>query len=129
MDPAGDTYRIGPDLFSTVGSIEMLWAGELKGGADPAGSDEHWKTATQAFQRIRDAAAKTDRPTPMLSFIATILVERVAKEAQAWINDGRLTSVYNLTKLYRQEAEMERFLQDMTRFLGFDVDTLAGAPV
>ena len=59
----------------------------------------------------------------MLSFIATILVERVAWEAQAWINDGRLISVYNLTKMYRQETEMERFLQDMTRFMGFDVAT------
>jgi len=30
----------------------MRWAAELKGGADPAGSDEHWKTATEALNRI-----------------------------------------------------------------------------
>jgi len=46
----------------------------------------------------------------------------VAREAQNWINDGRLTSVYNLTKMYQQETEMRRYLEDMTRYLGFDGD-------
>ncbi len=32
----------------------FLVAGELKGGIDPAGADEHWKTARAALQRIRD---------------------------------------------------------------------------
>ena len=120
--PEGTPYRIGPDLHSQVGAVDMYWAAELKGGADPAGSDEHWKTATQSFQRVLEAAEKTNRPQPMLSFIATILVERVAREAQNWINDGRLTSVYNLTQMYQQESEMRRYLEDMTRYLGFDGD-------
>ena len=98
----------------------MLWAAELKGGADPAGSDEHWKTATQALGRILQAAEKTDRPKPMLSFIATILVERVAREAQSWIDQGKLTSVYNLTQMYNREEQMGRFLNDMTKFLGYE---------
>jgi hypothetical protein len=29
--------------------------GELKGGIDPGGADEHWKTAQAAFNRIRQA--------------------------------------------------------------------------
>lgn len=29
--------------------------GELKGGIDPAGADEHWKTANTALERIRSA--------------------------------------------------------------------------
>ena len=29
--------------------------GELKGGIDPAGADEHWKTANSALERIRSA--------------------------------------------------------------------------
>jgi hypothetical protein len=106
----------------------MLWAAELKGGADPAGSDEHWKTATQSFQRVLEAAEKTNRPKPMLSFITTILVERVAREAQNWLNDGRLTSVYNLTKMRQQEAEMARYLEDMTRFAGFDAEFVTTNP-
>ncbi len=32
--------------------------GELKGGIDPAGADEHWKTAATALRRIRDAFAE-----------------------------------------------------------------------
>lgn len=114
------SYRIGPDMHSQLDAIDMLWAGELKGGADPAGSDEHWKTATQALQRIREAAQKTGRVEPKLSFMATILVERVAKELQDWIDQGRLTSVYNLTKMRLQDAEMDRFLHDMKRFLGYE---------
>ncbi len=121
QDDTGEIYKIGPDLYSHVGDVDMLWAGELKGGADPAGSDEHWKTATEALDRILRATEATGRQTPMLSFIATILVERVARDAQAWIEQGKLTSVYNLTQMYEKEEEMGRFLTDMTEFLGYDV--------
>ena len=31
----------------------ILACGELKGGVDPAGADEHWKTANSALERIR----------------------------------------------------------------------------
>jgi type II restriction enzyme len=33
--------------------------GELKGGIDPAGADEHWKTAKTALDRIKNAFKKT----------------------------------------------------------------------
>jgi hypothetical protein len=120
QDDIGEMHKIGPDLHSHVGDVDMLWAGELKGGADPAGSDEHWKTATEALDRILRAAEATGRQKPMLSFIATVLVERVAKDAQSWIDQGKLTSVYNLTQMYQKEEEMKRFLDDMTVFLGYD---------
>lgn len=120
QSPDGHEYRIGPDLHSQSPNVDMLWAGELKGGADPAGSDEHWKTATQALSRISEACNKTGRPKPDLSFMATIIVERVAREAQRWIDDGRLTSVYNLTKVAENPLERQRFLDDMTAFLGCD---------
>lgn len=110
-------YKIGPDLHSRTVLMDMVWAGEIKGGADPAGSDEHWKTAKTALQRILTAAAKTDRPQPRLSFLATILVERVAREAQEWMDEGKLTSVYNLTHLHENPAERQKFLDDLTRFL------------
>ncbi|MCX6029919.1 MAG: hypothetical protein NT169_11545 [Chloroflexi bacterium] len=116
----GKTYRVGPDLHALSSQADMLWAGELKGGADPAGSDEHWKTATQALGRILDACEKTGRPQPDLSFIATIIVERVAREAQAWIDQGKLTSVYNLTKISENPQERWKFLDEMTTFLGCD---------
>jgi len=121
QDDTGEIHKIGPDLYSQVNDVDMLWAAELKGGADPAGSDEHWKTATKALDRILCAAEATGRQTPMLSFIAVIMVERVAKDAQAWIEQGKLTSVYNLTQMYEKKEEMERFLSDVTEFLGYGV--------
>lgn len=121
---SGHKHRIGPDLLTQVQgpedeSIEDArypWAGELKGGADPAGSDEHWKTATRAFSRIIEAAEKTQRPRPMLSFLATILVDRVAVEAELMLERGELTSVYNLTKIANDPALHQQFLDDMVRF-------------
>jgi hypothetical protein len=121
QDDTGEEYKLGPDLYSHVGDVDMLWAGELKGGADPAGSDEHWKTATEAMDRILRAADATNRQRPMLSFIATILVDRVARDAQDWIEQGKLTSVYNLTQMYEKKEEMDRFLNDMSKFLGYKV--------
>jgi hypothetical protein len=120
-EDSGEEYKVGPDLHSQVGEVDMFWAGELKGGADPAGSDEHWKTATEALERILRAAEATKRQKPMLSFIATILVDRVARDAQSWIEQGKLTSVYNLTQMYEKKSEMDRFLNDMSKFLGYDV--------
>ena len=117
-DTEGKSYRIGPDLFSSGRNEEMLWGGELKGGADPAGSDEHWKTATRTFERILLACERTNRPKPPLSFIATILVERVAREAAEWIEQGKLESVYNLTQIADDPAKQQRFLQDLAAFLG-----------
>jgi hypothetical protein len=116
----GKSYRIGPDLHSQSPRVDMLWAGEIKGGADPAGSDEHWKTATQALSRILEACEKTERAKPGLSFMATIIVERVALEAQTWIDQGKLTSVYNLTKIVENPAERQAFLDELTTFLGCD---------
>jgi len=113
------THKIGPDMISKSVVVDMVWAGEIKGGADPAGSDEHWKTATQALNRILEAAEKTDRPKPQLSLLATILVDRVAIEAQTWIDKGKLTSVYNLTKIAENEDELQRFLDNMTAFMGY----------
>lgn len=116
--PEGGTTKVGPDLHTVVADRDMYWAAELKGGADPAGSDEHWKTATKALDRILEASEQTGRSRPMLSFIATILVERVAFEAQDWIDQGKLTTVYNLTKIQTDADERARYLGDMLGFLG-----------
>jgi hypothetical protein len=117
-DAEGNAYRIGPDMISSGAETEILWGGELKGGADPAGSDEHWKTATRAFDRILLACEHTERSKPPLSFIATILVERVAREAAEWIAEGKLTSVYNLTQIADDPIKQQQFLNDLAAFLG-----------
>jgi hypothetical protein len=64
------------------------------------------------------ACERTGRPTPPLSFIATILVERVAREAAEWIAQGKLTSVYNLTQIADDVTKQQQFLEDLTAFLG-----------
>jgi len=109
-----------------VQDMPLFWAGELKGGADPAGSDEHWKTATQAFNRILLACEKTAREQPPLSFIATILVDRVAREAQGWLDQGKLTSVYNLTQIAEDETKEQQFLNDLASFLGYEAEENPG---
>ena len=116
-DTDGNPHRIGPDLHSTSLAQDFVWAAEVKGGADPAGSDEHWKTATQALNRILTASQATGRSSPALAFIATILVERVALEAQKWIDEGKLTASYNLTRMLHDQKEMEIFCSDVTAFL------------
>jgi len=117
QDTTGNVHKIGPDLHSTAQTQDFVWAAEVKGGADPAGSDEHWKTATQALNRILDASQTTGRPKPALAFVATILVERVAREAQKWVDEGKLTKVYNLTRMLNDQNEMEHFCSDVTAFL------------
>lgn len=118
IEHEGREHKIGPDLSAFSPGEVLTWGGELKGGADPAGSDEHWKTAKSAFDRILDAAEKTGRPKPRLSFIATILVDRVAREAELWIKQGKLTSAYNLTQIAENTERRERFLNDLASFLG-----------
>jgi hypothetical protein len=117
-DKQGTTYKIGPDLSAFTEDETLNWGGELKGGADPAGSDEHWKTATRAFDRILTAVEQTGRSRPKLSFIATILVDRVAREAALWIQEGKLTSVYNLAQITESETKRSTFYADLARFLG-----------
>jgi hypothetical protein len=112
--------KFGVDFHSTEDNSEsMKWAAELKGGADPAGSDEHWKTATEALNRIIEASKETGRATPDLSFIATIFVERVAKAAQKWIDEGKLKSAYNLTKIQENEIYRNSFISEIEKFLNY----------
>ena len=54
--------------------------------------------------------------------MATILVDRVAREAQEWLDQGKLTSVYNLTQIAEDEAEEQQFLNDLTGFLGYETE-------
>lgn len=117
-----DSYRIGPDIITQTDEARFPWAAELKGGADPAGSDEHWKTATQAFNRIIDAADRTNRPMPRLSFMATILVDRVAQEAALWLQQGKLVSVHNLTKIANDSDLQKHFLNQMVEFFEMSSD-------
>ena len=70
--------------------------GELKGGIDPAGADEHWKTAGSALARIREAFRKQVLNPPIF-YVGAAIAEKMAGEIWEHLQDGRLTNAANLT--------------------------------
>jgi Restriction endonuclease BsobI len=70
--------------------------GELKGGIDPAGADEHWKTARTALIRIESAFAKINLK-PNLFFVGSAIERKMATEIWSMLEDESLTNVANLT--------------------------------
>ena len=73
-----------------------LALGELKGGIDPAGADEHWKTARSAFNRIRTAFASQNY-APQTFFIGAAIEKKMANEIWSELQDGTLSNAANLT--------------------------------
>lgn len=70
--------------------------GELKGGIDPAGADEHWKTAQSALTRIQTAFSKI-RLNPELFFIGASIEKKMATEIWNMLENNQLANVANLT--------------------------------
>lgn len=70
--------------------------GELKGGIDPAGADEHWKTARTALNRIHEAFAK-QKLKPHTFFIGAAIETKMAGEIWDMLKRGRLENAANLT--------------------------------
>lgn len=74
-----------------------LMLGELKGGIDPAGADEHWKTGNTALIRIRDSFAAAGYPGIKTSFIGAAIANAMAGEIYGQLQEGTLTNAANLT--------------------------------
>jgi len=70
--------------------------GELKGGIDPAGADEHWKTGKTALERIRTAFA-ANNASPKLFFVAAAVASKMATEIWRDLEIGSLSNAGNLT--------------------------------
>lgn len=70
--------------------------GELKGGIDPAGADEHWKTANSALERIRKSFAKK-KFKPYTFFVGAAIEKAMAKEIFSQLRKGILNCAGNLT--------------------------------
>ena len=68
--------------------------GELKGGIDPAGADEHWKTGNTALERIRAAFEGYKIKT---SFIAASIESKMASEIFAQLQSKTLAKAANIT--------------------------------
>ena len=71
--------------------------GELKGGIDPAGADEHWKTANTALERIRTSYSKVNNSIAT-SFIGAAIENSMADEIYLQLQQGTLSFAANLTK-------------------------------
>jgi len=66
--------------------------GELKGGIDPAGADEHWKTARAALDRIRATFKKV-----YIAFVGGAIEKAMAEEIYTQFQSGLLDYAANLT--------------------------------
>jgi type II restriction enzyme len=88
-----EEYNNG-EIVNTPERIVML--GELKGGIDPSGADEHWKTGNTALNRIRESFAKYNLKIET-SFIAAAIETKMAKEIFVQLQNKTLSNVANLT--------------------------------
>ena len=73
---------------------KAIMFGELKGGIDPAGADEHWKTGNSALERIRKAFAHYSIKR---SFVAAAIQKKMATEIYKQLQNHTLSNAANLT--------------------------------
>lgn len=91
-------YKGTPETYDSGRIVnddgKAIMFGELKGGIDPAGADEHWKTGNTALVRIRNAfkgfAIKT-------SFVGAAIENKMANEIFEQLEKGVLANAANLT--------------------------------
>ena len=84
--------KYGADVVKTPKLFIAL--GELKGGIDPAGADEHWKTARTAFDRIHKGFTGY---TPATFFIGSAIERRMTDEIWTLLETNTITNAANLT--------------------------------
>jgi type II restriction enzyme len=86
------------NIKTVIGSCENYIAlGELKGGIDPAGADEHWKTAKTALDRIKTSFKKNGY-TPFIFFIGAAIENKMAIELFDNLQSKYINNAGNLTK-------------------------------
>ena len=98
--------QISPSIYQTPEAYIAL--GELKGGIDPAGADEHWKTARSALNRI-NSAFEEKKLKPHTFFIGAAIETKMASEIWSLLESGALENAANLTD-ENQIASVTRWL-------------------
>ena len=96
------------DSANYANPASYLALGELKGGIDPAGADEHWKTARTALERIREAFSKAGH-SPYTFFIGAAIEKKMASEVWDQLKRGTLANATNLND-ENQIASVSRWL-------------------
>lgn len=69
---------------------------ELKGGIDPAGADEHWKTARSAMSRIK-AAFAGNQLSPFTFYVGAAIANKMSEELWGQLEMRVLDNAANLT--------------------------------
>lgn len=89
-------FRGGKDDYSQdlIQSDAVIMFGELKGGIDPAGADEHWKTGNSSLQRDRVAFNNKI----LTSFVGAAIAKSMADEIYRQLQSGVLSNAANLYK-------------------------------
>jgi len=93
-------FSFAPDELETSRynvANSYLALGELKGGIDPAGADEHWKTARTALDRIRESFSKVEA-SPYTFFIGAAVEKKMASEIWSQLENGTLNNAANLNE-------------------------------
>ena len=86
------------DMKTLIGDCKNYVAlGELKGGIDPAGADEHWKTAKTAIDRIKEAFKRNDH-IPYIFFVGAAIENKMATELFDDLKAKYINNAANLTK-------------------------------
>jgi len=87
-----------PQELNAAFTVPSLYIalGELKGGIDPAGADEHWKTARTSLARIRKAFSDK-RLSPYIFFVGAAIENSMAEEIWHQLEDRTLSNAANLT--------------------------------
>ena len=91
-------FNLGPDEVKESKyaiAQSYLALGELKGGIDPAGADEHWKTAGSALARIREAFANAG-VSPYTFFVGAAIEKKMANEIWNQLEKNTLGNAANL---------------------------------
>jgi len=88
-------FNATPDNLDESNAGSYIALGELKGGIDPAGADEHWKTAKSALERIRKSFTRV-KHNPHTFFIGAAIEKKMAAEIWDELQQGVLSNAANL---------------------------------
>lgn len=93
MDASKEIFNMGKIAKDNPTKAIML--GELKGRIVPAGTDEHWKTANTALERIRTSYSSVGH-TVQTSFVGAAIEKAMANEIFDQLSNGTMTNAANL---------------------------------
>lgn len=94
-------FAAGEETFASKAATRnrdksAIMFGELKGGIDPAGADEHWKTGNTALERIREAFGKVGRPDIKTVFAAAAIEDKMGREIYRQLQADVLSFAANI---------------------------------